>query len=283
MTNRITYYESLTEVRDRIIDGPDYGSDNHAGRASMRSADRKWSGGHSLQDCANMLLHGWQDEKMDFHQEVEKLLDQLSERMNDFIQDQHRLVLDVSGGFVDIDRYVLGEPENMFESWIEPDVTQGKALKVALNVAASAGVNPEYIKRRGLAVAAAVHAVNTMGFNVELWVGQTVRGGSDSNTEMVKAKDYFDPLDDEVTLMLCAHPGMLRRIIFWLEEQHEEKWRRNIGFGPEGGGYGSPSNFPEEVREQFDLVIERGTSFTASEIVDQLVVTSEEERLNEYR
>lgn len=282
--DRITYYESLAEVRDRIIDGPDYGSEDHYGRASMRNGRGDWAGGHSLQECANMLLDGWQDEQMDFHEEVEKLLDQLADRMNDFIQDQHRQVLDVSGGYVDIDRYISGEPENMYESWIEPDVSQGKALKVALNCAASAGVNPEYIKRRGLAVAAAVHAVNTMGFNVELWVGQTVRGaGSKTNTELVKAKDYFDPLDDEVALMMCAHPGMLRRIVFWLEEQHEEEWRRPMGFGPEGGGYGGPANFPTEVREQFDLVIERGTSFTAEEIVDQLIVVDEEERLNEYR
>lgn len=283
---RVTYYESLFEVHDLITNGPDAGSPT-GGRASKSDRNgAEWYGNVTVETATDMLLYGWPDMEMDFHEEVEVLLDKLHDRMNDFIQDQHRTVLDVSGAFVDIDRYISGEPENMIESFIEPDVSQGKALKVLVSVSASSGVDPERIKRRGLAVAAAVHAVTTMGFNVELWVGQAVGSGWQErgvNVEMIKAKDYFDPIDDEVALFMCAHPAMLRRIVFWLEEQHESRWREKIGFGPEGRGYGTPCDMPEEVREQFDLVIERGTNFDADELVNQLVFTSKEERLNEYR
>lgn len=280
--DRVTYYESLYEVQQLITNGGDQ-SDLQEYQRSSLGRKKAWSGNVTVNQAANMLLYGWQDKEMDFQQEVDALLDQLSDRMNVFIQDQHRTVLDSSGGFVDIQRVIAGEPENMYETYMDPEASKGKALKVAVNLAASSGVNPEWIKRRGVAVAAAAKAVSTMGFNVELWVGQSVTNSDRQSTEMIKVKDYFDPLDDEVALFSMAHPGMLRKIVFWLEEQHESEWRQLLGFGEGIGGYGSPSNFPSEVRNQFDLVIERGQSFEASEIVNQLVFTNEEDRLNEYQ
>jgi len=291
---RITQYESLAEVRDLIIDGGDVGSSNVADRSSGYGHNNpgnagEWAGGGGINDCAEMLLHGWQDQDADFHEEVDRLLVTLEDKMNDFIQEQSKTVLDVSGGWVDVDRFIAGDPENMYESWMEPEVTKGKALKVLLNIAASNGVSPEAIKRRGFAVAAAVQAVSTMGFNVEMWVGESThstgewRARKHCNVEIIKVKDYFDPLDEEVAMFMCAHPGMLRRICFWLNEQHEAEFRKGQGFGPESGGYGVPAPFPKELHEQFDLVIERGEAFSADEVVDQLLITNDEDRLNEYR
>lgn len=285
MTNvNVNYYESLFELNDAIR--KDVKNGIGYGRSSYEPAG-EWNGGASLEQCAEMLLTGWRAKRKAIHQNIDEALRELEDRINSYITDQNRSVLDVSGGYVDVDRYLLGEPECMWESHMHDEVSSGKVLKVLVNVAACAGVPPERITERGMAVAAAVEAVQRMGFNVELWVGECVTGwgnrsGYDASVELVRVKDYRDVIDEEVSLFLMAHPGMLRKIIFWCNEQNPKVIRRDFGFGPDGSGYGRPARFPAEVSEQYDLVVETGQSFTVEEIVDQLVVTKQEDRLNEY-
>lgn len=288
MTNvNVNYYDSLFELNGAIKEELEKkAASAWYGRSSNDEA-AKWNGGKSLAQCAEMLLTGWKAKRSAIHEEIDEALAELEDRINSYITDQNRSVLDVSGSYVDVDRYLLGEPECMWESHMHDEVSSGKVLKVLVNVAAYAGVPPERITERGMAVTAACEAVQRMGFNVELWVGEAVTGwrnksGYDVSVELIRVKDYRDVIDEEVSLFLMAHPGMLRKIIFWCNEQNPQQVRRDFGFGPDGSGYGQPAKFPAEVSNQYDLVVETGQQFTVEEIVNQLVVTKQEDRLNEY-
>ena len=190
-----------------------------------------------------------------------------------------------------MDRYLSGEPENMVETYLDPEVKAGNVVRILVNVAASSGVQPEVIRQRGMAVAVAVEAAAQLGLNTELWMGQSItptgfgrRGREDVLTELLLLKGFHDPLDEAVMVWCCSSPAMLRRVIFNCEENDlDSEDRSKWGIGPEGGGYGAPADFPEEVRSQFDLVIERGRGFTPDEVMDQILLTKKEDRINEYR
>ncbi len=288
MSNLIIQHESLSFVAKRLEE--DARSDK-TGRASLKGGGAgSWSGESPL-NAAKKLQFGDPELLPDFHRQVVEQVESLRDRVNDWITDTHIQRHDVSGGWVDMDRYLSGEPENMVETYLDPNVKAGNVVRILVNVAASSGVQPEVIRQRGIAVAVAVEAAAQLGLNTELWMGQAItptgtgRGGNgETLTEMLKLKGFHDPLDESVMVWCCSSPAMLRRIIFNCEEndltsEDRSKW----GIGPEGGGYGAPASFPDEVREQFDLVIERGRGFTPEEVMDQILLTKKEDRLNEYQ
>ena len=244
-------------IEQQLADGNVDWSDRQSNQ-EMREA---FHGGFTLEDAGQAMITGWDAHREEMGDEIDRVVNELREEVNDYLGTHHREVRDVSGGFVDIDRFLMGDPECMVESWLDEDVLQGKALKVLVNITANANVSDEALIKRGGAVIAAVEAVLASGMNVELWVGECCRptgsgSSADRNVELVCLKEYNDFTDPDVLAYCLAHPSYLRRIVFFLNEQHPEDVRRKFGFN-EHGGYGSAQNFPDEVAEQFDLVIER--------------------------
>ena len=225
-------------------------------RSSNKAVDQEFHDGWTLDDAANAMVHGWDAHREEMGEEVEKLIGQLQEEVNDYLGTHHREVRDVAGGYVDVDRFLMGDPECMVESWLDTDTQTGKAIKVLINCVASWDVSAKHLIARGSAVIAAVEAVMASGMNVELWVGESVSRGDDYAIEMVCVKEYNDLIDPDVLAYTVAHPTMLRRICFYLNEQRPEDERNRFRFHT-NGGYGHVCDFPEEIKEQFDLVIER--------------------------
>ena len=250
---------SLDELRYMIRRDLNDKTLNWNGRHSNAKIRQGFDHGMDLEDACEALTHGWDMHRAEMSEQVDSLISSLQEEVNDYIGTHHREVRDVSGGFVDMDRYLLGEPECMVESWMDEDTLQGKAIKVLVNVAAAAHVSSDKLIARGAAVAAAMDAVMTSGMNVELWVGESI-GGSEPDhmlVDLLCVKEYNDLIDPDVLAFATAHPAMLRRVFFYMNEQHEESERRMFGIGPEGGYYGRIEDIPEELAETFDLVIER--------------------------
>ena len=278
---------TLAEVRamiDRELSDP---STDWTGRSSNKPADGEFHDGWELSDAAQALITGWDEHHEEMREETDRLLDKLQETVNDYIGSHHKEVRDVSGGFVDMDRFLMGDPECMVESWLDEDTKQGKAIKVLVNCVASWDVSASKLIKRGAAIIAAVEAVIASGMNVELWVGESVnrgwRGGDGEHAvEMVCVKEYNDLIDPDVLAYTVAHPTMLRRICFYLNEQRPPEQIKNFGF-TSSGGYGSVCDMPTEVHEQFDLVIERykrGQESDAESIFKQMITHGE--RASEY-
>ena len=188
-------------------------------------------------------------------------------------------VFDTSGGYVDVQRYIDGEPECMVESYVSEDVLRGKALKVLVNYSVNGNVSATDIMTRGAHVTALIEGVMGAGLNVELWAGDAYKVGGEPRAEMVLVKSYQDLLDPNVLAYTVGHPAMLRNTGFFLNEV-----RHTASHCTNREVYGSAAHFPQEVHDQFDLVVETfdGGDTDASVMFDELVFTSDDERISEY-
>lgn len=163
---------------------------------------------------------------------------------------------DVTGVAVDVDRYLSGEPENMLDSVPVTVPTFGRVVRVLVNGAASSRVEAETIRKRGAAIVALVEAVELAGCSAEVLVTFPV---SDRETgrkssfyaATVTAKAADQALDLDALAFLLAHPSMLRRCVFAVEETEGRKVRDQFGFYP-GGGYGLPATL-DIKREPFNM------------------------------
>jgi hypothetical protein len=144
------------------------------------------------------------------------------------------------------------------------------------------------LRERGRAVAIAVEVLHRLGFNLELWVGESVRpsgGGYDNDDyaiEMVQVKSAADPMDWDAIMFAIAHPAMLRQIAFGLNESRDWNERDLYGF-VRGRGYGTCGEFPESITEQFDIVLEsqKSNHFDRAAFINNILVTAESDRIQD--
>lgn len=274
------WYESMAEAVEAIEQLP-RAADDPLGRSSQ-SGDSDWAG-CTFDEAMEMAKWGWQVDRSEIDPEVEAVMEQVADRLNAHLADQFREVYDVSGGFVDVGRYLDGEPECMVEQWVDPDVKRGKVLKLLNMATADAGISEKVLRERGRAVAVAVEVLHQLGFNLEIWTGEAVKQMNGTNhvaVEMVKLKEAEDPLDWDALMFGIGHPGMLRRVIFGLNETRPEDERRRFGFKPKGG-YGYPCSLPKEIGEGFDVVLEQqqNNQFNRDAFIEQVMVTAESVRI----
>lgn len=230
--------------------------------------------------------YGWdRDETLDDY-DLRDIEDKLTKKVNEFQAKNFAQVYDVGGSFVDVDRYIAGDPECMVEFHQDESVLKGRALKVVVNCSAAWTNSTESMLKRGSRIVAAINAVMATGANVELWVGCAVTPsrGTDNSREgdvwvgLVQIKGFHDYIDPSVIDFALGHSDFLRRVFFFLEEEEPKHVRRGFGFGPEGSGYGCSHSFPDEIRERFDLVIEsidRQPNPDPEEIFESIVVVDD--------
>lgn len=275
----INWYDSLGEVVEVLGELDERGKKD---RQSCASQHDKWAGG-SWDESMQWLQYGWKVDRDLIDGEVEKVMEQLSERLNTHWDAGFREVYDVAGGYVDVGRFLDGEPECMVEQFVEEAPKKGKVLRVLTNVSASSYINEDTIRQRGRAVAVAVEVLHMLGFNLELWAGEATTAGGDQCVEMVKVKEAHDPLDWDSVMFALAHPCMLRRVVFGLNEVRPMDVRKQFGFTG-NGHYGSPSKFPKDIRDQYDVVLEalHSNDFNMREFVNQVMVTVDGDKVEEF-
>jgi hypothetical protein len=284
----INYYESQHEVLRCIKEmdekstktGPPWQYEGF-GRQSTNNDD-KWAGG-TYSAMHKYLEYGWSRDRDSVTEDVERTMDELRERLNLHLDTGFRETYDVSGGYVDIGRYLDGEPECMVEQWVEPMPKKGKVLKVLTNITASAFIDSATISKRGRAVVVATEVLHRMGFGLELWCGEAVKGNEDRTSEMVKIKEAGDPMDWDAVMFMLSNPMNLRRVTFALNELRDKDQKQRMGF-TEYGGYGSPCEFPEEITNQFDVNMPmlRSNDFDATAFIKEILVTAEVDKVEEF-
>ena len=160
---------------------------------------------------------------------------------------------DVAGAWVDVERFLSGEPECM----VQPVLTHDKPIvRIAVNGTVSGDIDPGTIIRSGGYVVGLVDVLTAAGNAVELYWYTSVKSFMDDHLQcLVKIKAADQPCDIDQVAFALANPSMLRRFMFGIEEQMSDELRDRFR-ARAGGGYGMVSDVKEPVDAgTFDLVI----------------------------
>lgn len=255
-------FTSFPEFVDKAIRGKS--TLREMSRSSRRSGYDEWAGG-SWEDCAKLARTGWRKGAEKIEKMAAPLLTSITSHMR-----RQEIVFDVQGDSIDIGTFMTGFPEP-FIRWDETELeakTYGKFVHVVCNVAASSYFTTEQLFSKGAAVCTVVDALEMTGHRVSVDVVSMVspssnygydygnrRGSDDKYMLTVRVKEPEDSLNLESIAFACAHSGMLRRLIFSMEEQQPQAIIDRYGFS-ESGGYG----VPEDPQKKLDCDIYIGAS-----------------------
>ena len=166
-------------------------------------AGGKWSWGTTVPEALEMGRMGWEAGLVDAMPIAESAVSYV-EREHPFPSFHH--VFDVSGGEVDMGRYVTGEPENMIEYVPQVVSKVGRVVTLCASGCFSGSVTAEHIIQRGAAIIGLALALERTGHACELWVD--ISGPEQPIRILVKsAHDIVDP---SRIAYAFGHPTVLR-------------------------------------------------------------------------
>ena len=240
------YAKSLwIEQFDSLHEALDYAGKNPDPKSSDRDGG-SWAGNtNSLREAVQLGHKGYEE----IRPEVEKLLSTLSEQIDNRLDIVNELEYAVSGGAVDVGRWLTGEPECMFSFVPTPNARMGKVVRLFIDYGASGSYSAKFIQQRGIVICALVDALQKMRIATEVW-GETAITGSGNaiHTTVVKLHDATAQMDIDELMFALANPSMLRRITFSVREM--------AGFG-DSCGYGQTIPTEYAVEYGADIRIER--------------------------
>jgi hypothetical protein len=216
-----------------------------------------WYGSETFADAIKLASDGWPGPRA----EVVRLTDQVIDHVQRYTMPNFVPVFDVSGGEVDVDRFLLGEPENMIEQALMPVAKHGKVVRLIVAGTVSCGISQETINQRGAAVVSLIDALRLAQHTLEIWVhyGVSTYGGREWHcVALLKAAE--DALDIDGLMFALAHPSMLRRVVFSVMEHEKPAIRKEFHFHTHGG-YGSvisriPTWITADDDRPFDVVVD---------------------------
>jgi len=233
--------------------------------ASQRFIPTGWNGTRSFNEAVKLALTGWEEG-------VEKVL-KIRDKLEADIRGQipiSRLEFDVSGDFIDMGRYLTGEPENFgFDEDTEfrRDSPIGKVIHIVVNIGASSTLDPKVIIARGATIAALISLLEMTGKRCEVDAvtatyssnGSDNRGASkswyvqlagytfsDMWLTRIRLKEANEPLEISKMVMMLAHPSALRRLVFAAYERAPQEAVDFFQFRDTLGWYGVPGNVPND-------------------------------------
>lgn len=238
------------EVWDSYGEFVKYARNNDNPLSSDKHYDRKWhgEGSENLANACTLASDGWTSVRP----QVDNLLTEVTERLADRLADLYKPAYDFGGAYVDMGRFVEGDPECMVSFHATSDRAIGRVVKVVVAGTASCDIEGDWLTRRGIAILALIDTVNKLGFGVELWWDSTISGDGGTYTTAVKLHDSSDTLDINSVMFSLAHPSMLRRLVFSVQEQ--SKYARQQGVP---GGYGRPHDMGMPKLDNFDVMVEK--------------------------
>lgn len=227
----------------------EFAKTNEAPLSSDKVERDGWSQSETLVDACDLAYNGWSEVRP----EVDKLLGDLEPRLAEAFGEYFVTDMQVSGASVDVGVFVTGEPECMMNFVPVPDARMGRVIKIVVAGTASHNIPSEHIRRRGIAVLALVDVIHKMGLGIELWWDSSITGsGTTTYSTAVKLHDSNEPLDINTVMFGLAHPSMLRRLTFSVQERSKKAREQHVG-----GGYGCPEKMALPKVDNFDVVVEK--------------------------
>ena len=244
-TNKVqfTEFDSLGDFIRHAKDNPTPKESNQAKRESFNYTD-------NLSDACNLALHGWDEIRAEVDAQLDELVEHINDAFGEFYVSEHS----TSGAFVDMGRFVTGEPECMVSFVSEPQARMGRVVKIVMNAVVSGHVNADLIKKRGIAILALVDTIHKLGVGIELWWEESMTGGKQEFSTLIKLHSSEEPMDINSLMFSLAHPDMLRRLQFSVQEQHKE-WKAQGAYI--GGGYGHIHDLFSPANCDYDVTVEK--------------------------
>lgn len=157
---------------------------------------------------------------------------------------------DTAGAYVDMGRYLSGEPDCMVDYQFQQVNEIRPVVTVACNVAVLASVDADAIRARGEATVAAIQAIETSGRSVEVWADMTSKccadGYRDKSVRVsVLIKRAGDVFDIGKFMFCMTSPAMFRVFGFNAREGIAHRYRDMIDGGATRKGVWRLTDYPE--------------------------------------
>lgn len=231
-------FDSIHELVDFI--STDENRNGIADRSS-ESGDSSFTGTASLKEALELVEKG-----------DSKLLERIDVRnssvkeANAFVENVKRsFTNDVVGFTPNVANAVMGIPTNMIR--MHKVYHKQKIVNIAVNISVSGGVRKEDMIKNSAILYAAVDSLELQGYRCNVWVTEVARGNGVQHTFTVKVKTDNQPFNRLKLAFPMAHPSMLRRFGFAINERSKH-WI--------GGGYGTPQHgerAEKEVKETLGI------------------------------
>lgn len=153
-----------------------------------------------------------------------------ADKESDFIENVKRSFSnDVVGFTPNVANAVMGIPTNMIR--MHKVYHKQKIINIAINISVSGGVDKDDMIRNASILFAAVDSLEKQGYRCNVWVTEVAEGNGVMHTFTVRVKTDNQPFNRLKMAFPIAHPSMLRRFGFAINERSKH-WI--------GGGYGQP-------------------------------------------
>ena len=248
---------------DSLGDFVRYAKDNPTPKDSNQKKSERFNYTENLTEACNLATHGWDEIRGEVDAQLDELVEHINDSFGEFYVSEHS----TSGAFVDMGRFVTGEPECMVSFVAEPQARMGRVVKVVMNAVVSGSINADLIKKRGIAVLALIDTIHKLGVGIELWWEESLMGGRQEFSTLIKLHSSEEPMDINSLMFALAHPDMLRRLQFSVQEQHKDSKEQGAYHG---GGYGSPRDLMSVKNCDYDVVIEKLQNGDQTIIADTL-------------
>ena len=239
---------------DSLGDYVRHAKDNPTPKDSNQPKSGSFNYTENLNEACNLAIHGWDEIRAEVDAQLDELVEHINDAFGEFYVSEHS----TSGAFVDMGRFVTGEPECMVSFVSEPQARMGRVVKIVVNGVVSGHVHADIIKKRGIAILALVDTIHKLGVGIELWWEESMTGtGTGSKKEfstLVKLHSSEEPMDINSLMFSLAHPDMLRRLQFSVQEQHKD-WKAQGAYA--GGGYGHVHDLYSPLHCDYDVVVEK--------------------------
>lgn len=213
------------------------GKERFKGASSRKPGD--WSGTASFKQCQTFAQHGGWDAA---NEQADQAVAAITAKVRDSITVQSERLYANTGAIPNVAMFVAGNPAHMIQHVPSPRAGRAKTVRVLVNVCCSGGVSTATMIRRGVAYAALVEVIQSLGYSVDLWCGTAhgSRGGTARFNAAWRVKPEGGVIDRDRLLFNMANPSNLRRIGFAIMETMSAKDRKAFGVP---GGYGTVEKF----------------------------------------
>ncbi|ALF00431.1 hypothetical protein SEA_ARCHIE_137 [Mycobacterium phage Archie] len=202
------------------------------------AANREFSGVASINEACDKALAGLPEDGVKVLDTSRSLTDTAMRQVSAY---DMQSTYDTAGSYVDMGRFVTGEPECMIQTTFDEVPVTRPVVTIVSNINASGGIGKDELRERGRLIVALIKAVETSGRSTELWTDSTnqARNGFDTIDEYyrisVKIKAASQPLDMGAVMYAFTDPSMLRVLKFnamhALPRGEQRKYNVGSGYG----------------------------------------------------
>ena len=234
MTHFYAKYEDYSSFLNKA-----FRESNSTEKESRQATSLDWYGGVTWEQACLLARGGW-IEGMGL---IEKYRSRITPMLTDNIL--RPVPIDNVHGFaVNVGAYLSNFPECFYDREYEKKNYPGRLFSLVVSCSYSCGVDTDVVIQRGAMVCALVDALEFAGHRVEVICNETSSSGQYKDETDIVIKKHDQPLDLSGLAFCIAHPAMLRRILFSINELS--------GWADMSRDYGSP----DEASYKGDLYID---------------------------